>query len=94
MVENGGKWPSKRGPISKIGSPDGCGRDAVPFAVERRYDFRELGCHMGNVGSGGTADWDFLLHLLDMGRETATVWLKRNGRRIGFESTMDIERYL
>ncbi len=28
------------------------------------------------------ADGDFLVHLRDMGRETATVWLKRNGRRI------------
>jgi hypothetical protein len=50
MAENVGKWPSKRGPISKIRPSDGCGRDAVPLAVERWYDFHEFGCHLGNVG--------------------------------------------
>ncbi len=44
------KWPSKRGPISKIRPSDGCGRDAVPLAVERRYDFPESGGYLGNVG--------------------------------------------
>ncbi len=29
---------------------DGCGRDAVPVTVERRSDFPEFACHMGNVG--------------------------------------------
>ncbi len=51
MAENLGKWPSKRGPISKIRPSDGCGRDAVPLAVERRYDFPEFGGYLGNVGS-------------------------------------------
>jgi len=50
MAENLGKWPSKRGPISKIRPSDGCGRDAVPLAVERRYDFPEFGGYLGNVG--------------------------------------------
>ncbi len=50
MAENQGKWPSKRGPISKIRPSDGCGRDAVPLAVERWYDFHGFGCHLGNVG--------------------------------------------
>jgi len=50
MVENLGKWPSKRGPISKIRPTDGCGRDAVPLAVEGWYEFPEIGCHLGNVG--------------------------------------------
>ncbi len=50
MAENLGKWPSKRGPISKIRPSDGCGRDAGPSAVERRYDFPEFGGHLGNVG--------------------------------------------
>ncbi len=36
-------WPSKRGPIAKIRPSDGCGRDAVPLAVERGYDFPEYG---------------------------------------------------
>ncbi len=33
MVENLGKWPSKRGPISKIRPSDGCGRNAILLAV-------------------------------------------------------------
>ena len=44
------EWPSKRGRISKIRPSDGCGRDAVLLAVERWYDFRELGAYLGNVG--------------------------------------------
>ena len=52
MAENLAKWPSKREPISKIGPSDGCGRDAVPLAVERRYDFSEFGSYLGNVGLG------------------------------------------
>ena len=50
MVENLGKWPSKRGPISKIRPSDGYGRDAVPLTVERWYDFQGFGWHLGNVG--------------------------------------------
>ncbi len=50
MVENLGEWPFKRGPISKIGPSDGCGRDAIPLAVDQWYDFHEFGCHLGNVG--------------------------------------------
>ena len=53
MAENLGKWPSKRGPISKIRPSDGCGRDAVSLAVEWWYDFSEFGCHLGNVDSSG-----------------------------------------
>ena len=52
--------------------------------------------HMKGLGVSSklNADWDFLVHLRDIGRETAAGWLKLNGRRIGVESTMDIERYL
>ena len=50
MVENMGKWPSKRGPISKIRPSDGCERDAVTLAVERWYDLHEFGGYLGNVG--------------------------------------------
>ncbi len=50
MAENLAKWPSKREPISKIGPSDGCGRDAVLLAVERRYDFPEFVGYLGNVG--------------------------------------------
>ena len=50
MAENLDKWPSERGPISKIMPSDGCGRDTVPLAVGRWYDFHGFGCHLGNVG--------------------------------------------
>ncbi len=50
MAENLGKWPCKRGPIAKIMPSDGCEGDAIPLAVERWCDFREFGCHPGNVG--------------------------------------------
>jgi hypothetical protein len=50
MAENLGKWPCKRGPISIIMPSNGCEGDAIPLAVERWYDFREFGCHLGNVG--------------------------------------------
>ncbi len=53
MAENLDKWPSKRGPISKIRPSDGCRRDAVPSAMERRYDFPEFGGYLGNVGPIG-----------------------------------------
>ncbi len=49
MAENLGNWPSERGPISKIGPSDGCGRDAGPLAVDQWYKFHEFGCHLGNV---------------------------------------------
>ena len=50
MAGNLGKWPSKRGPISKITPSEGRGRDAVPLAVGWWYDFPEFGRHLGNVG--------------------------------------------
>ncbi len=49
MAENLGKWPSKRGPITKIRSSDGCKGDAVLLAVERWYDFPEFRGYLGNV---------------------------------------------
>ena len=50
MAGKPGKWPSGRGPISKIRPSDGCGRDTVPLAVGQWYDFHSVGCHLGNVG--------------------------------------------
>ena len=50
MAENLGKWPSKRRPISKIRPSDGCGKDPVPLAVERWYDFPQFGGYLGNIG--------------------------------------------
>jgi NTE family protein len=41
------------------------------------------------------ADWDFLLHLHDIGRKTADSWLDENFRRLGKESSVDIRaKYL
>lgn len=39
-------------------------------------------------------DWDFLQTLREYGREAADAFLRDKGRRIGKESTLDIERYL
>ncbi len=39
MAANLAKWPSNRGLISKIRPSDGCGRGAVPLAVERWCNF-------------------------------------------------------
>jgi len=44
------EWPSKRRPLTKIMPSDGCKGDTVPLALNRRYSFREFGCHLGNVG--------------------------------------------
>jgi len=45
------EWPSNRGPITKFRPSDGCKGDIVPLAVGQRYNFHEVGCHLGNVGS-------------------------------------------
>jgi NTE family protein len=36
------------------------------------------------------AEWDFLTHLRDLGRESTKVWLDANFDRIGVESTLDL----
>ena len=36
------------------------------------------------------AEWEFLTHLRDLGRETARAWLARHYRHIGSKSTVDI----
>jgi len=41
------------------------------------------------------ADWDFLTHLRDTGRERADMWLKMHLQTVGVESTVDIRtKYL
>ena len=44
------EWPSNRGPITKIMSSDGCNGNRVPLEIGPWCDFREFGCHLGNVG--------------------------------------------
>jgi NTE family protein len=51
-------------------------------------------CELG-VASKLNADWEFLTHLRDQGRERAEAWLKVNFDRINVEGTIDIrEQYL
>ena len=51
MARETTKWPSTRWPITKIMSSDGCNGNKVPLEMGPWYDFREFGCHLGNVGS-------------------------------------------
>ena len=50
MARETTKWPSTRWPITKIMSSGGCNRNRVPLEMGQWYDFREFGCHLGNVG--------------------------------------------
>ena len=48
-----------------------------------------------SVMSKLNADWEFLTHLRDDGREFASAWLADNFDRLGVESTIDVhDRYL
>ena len=49
MAENLDKWPSDRGPITKIMTSVGGKGGIVPLTVERLYIFHEVGRHLGNV---------------------------------------------
>ena len=66
MARETTKWPSKRGPITKIMPSDGCKGGTVPLAMGQWYDFHEFGCHLGNVGSVG--DIAFSLSLRELVR--------------------------
>jgi hypothetical protein len=43
-----------------------------------------------NSASKLNADWDFLVHLRDIGRERAQVWIENHFDDLGVESTIDI----
>jgi NTE family protein len=59
-------------------------------AIEADDVMRGLG-----VASKLNADWEFLMHLRDIGRERAEAWLTQNFDKIGVESSVDIRaRYL
>lgn len=47
---------------------------------------------MANLGTPSkfNAEWDFLLHLFDIGRKTANDWLDQNFDKIGVESSVDL----
>ncbi|MDZ7839342.1 MAG: patatin-like phospholipase family protein [Gammaproteobacteria bacterium] len=62
-------------------------------------EYRKLRVHMiGNhehlnplgATSKLNAEWQFLEHLRDIGRDTAQAWMDRNHDRIGRESTVDL----
>ncbi len=55
MARETTKWPSNRGPITKIMSSDGYKGDRVPLEMGPWCDFHEVGCHLGNVGSNKAA---------------------------------------
>ena len=48
---------------------------------------------MANLGVSSklNAEWPFLLHLKEIGRQAAAAWLDRNFARIGVDSTVEIE---
>jgi NTE family protein len=47
------------------------------------------------VASKLNADWEFLMHLHEIGRERAAAWLEQNFGKIGVESSVDIRaKYL
>jgi NTE family protein len=47
------------------------------------------------VASKLNADWEFLLHMHDIGREQAEAWLRGDFAEVGLRSTVDIrEKYL
>ncbi len=50
---------------------------------------QDVMCGLG-VSSKLNADWDFLTHLRDVGRERTDLWLAANFERIGVESTADV----
>ena len=54
MPTNLAETVPEQGTIIKIRLSDGCGRNAVPLAVDQWYDFHEFGCHLGNVGLSGS----------------------------------------
>ena len=42
--------PFENDQTENVGLSDGCRGNAVPLAAESKYDFRELGAYLGNVG--------------------------------------------
>ena len=65
-------------------------RRILIHAVEAEALMKDLG-----VASKLNTDWDFLVHLRDIGRERADAWLRQNFDKLGVDSTVDIrETYL
>ena len=67
------------------GKVDG-GRRTLVHLIEGEDLIRKL-----SWSSRLNGDWDFLMHLHDMGRRLADKWLAANFDRIGVESTVDLQ---
>jgi hypothetical protein len=50
MTRKLAEWPFENGQTENVGPSDGCRGNAVLLAAESKYDFRELGAYLGNVG--------------------------------------------
>ena len=51
MTRKLAEWPFEIGQTEKVGPSDGRRGDALPLAAESKYDYRELGAYLGDVGS-------------------------------------------
>jgi NTE family protein len=69
---------------------DGSLKRMLIHAIDADDVMQQLG-----ASSKFNADWEFLIHLHDIGRERAGIWLKAHLDMIGIESTVDIRaKYL
>jgi NTE family protein len=69
---------------------EGDAKHMMLHAIEADDVMRGLG-----VASKLNADWEFLQHLRDIGRDRAEAWLEANFDKIGVESSVDIRaKYL
>jgi len=65
-------------------------KSVLVHAIEAEAFMKDLG-----VASKLNADWDYLTHLRDVGRDCAEEWLKANFEHLGVRSTVDIRaKYL
>ncbi len=75
------------------------------FPMPRRLGRPAKRLHVHHVEAAGAmdgmgrtsrinAEWGFLLHLRDLGRQRAQRWLERHGAALGQRSSMDLSRYL
>jgi NTE family protein len=68
--------------------------DNVRHMLIHSIEAHDFMCELG-VASKLNADWEFLTHLRDQGRERTEAWLKVNFDRINVEGTIDIrQQYL
>lgn len=61
-------------------------RNMHVHVIENQQKMRSLG-----ASSKMNAQWQFLVHLRDIGRETAGTWLDRNYSDLGKKSTVDLQ---